>query len=213
MSKLSKLHFWAWFRRNNEEYLGLKTKSKKEMNYWLNELGAHLRAYSKSFYFTMEWNGQASSLIITANGNAKQFKKIEDFVAKAPMVTGWKFIALEEPRPIDFCLQKQIEKSGIDPRELFFSFDMDSAHGVYLTIYHPLCNSENEELIAQLAGDAVYNLLGERCFAAHIRGIEIANLSEADSASVTKLEELPACIAFSQSGMAISADGNLVFPG
>jgi hypothetical protein len=57
MSKLLKLHSWEWFRRNDEEYLALKTKSKKEINYWLNELNAHLHAYSKFFGFSIEWKG------------------------------------------------------------------------------------------------------------------------------------------------------------
>ena len=210
MIPLSKQHFWAWFSRHNDEYLDFKKKSKKDFKYWLNELNAHLRAYCKSFYFAIGCDEEASVLIITANGNAKQFKKIEDFVAKAPPLAGWKFIALEGPRPIDFLLQSQIEESGIDPTELLFSFDIDSANRVYLTMYHPLCNMENEELIFELGSRAVYNLLGERSFGLDIRKIRVANLSEAASGSVAKLEQLPACLGRSKSGMEINADGNLI---
>jgi hypothetical protein len=48
MSKLSKRHFWEWFKRHNQEYLLLNHKSKKEAVYWLRELDAHLRANSNS---------------------------------------------------------------------------------------------------------------------------------------------------------------------
>ncbi len=44
MSKLSKRHFWEWFKRHQHEYLVLDKKPKKEVAYWLRELNAHLRA-------------------------------------------------------------------------------------------------------------------------------------------------------------------------
>jgi hypothetical protein len=196
---------------SQENSKGPSVNSSKELNYWLNELNAHLRAYFKFFGFSLEWRPErTASLTITVNGKARHFKKVDALVAKAPTLAGWNITALEDPRPIDFLLQKQIEKSGIHPGELFFSLDNDNAKGSCLTIYHPLCNSENEELILQLANSAVYNLLGERSFGTDIRRIEVDNLSEADSATIKKLEELPAFIGLGRSVMAIDGAGNLV---
>src|SRR5437868_9110094 len=100
MSRLSKNHFWEWFKRNNKEYLEIKKKTKKETDYWLNELTTHLRVYLRYFGFsvTLPENGTAQ-LTITVNGKAMYFERAEAFVAKAPEIPGWTFKALEDPMP------------------------------------------------------------------------------------------------------------------
>ena len=211
MSKLSKHHFWEWFRRHNQEYLALKNKPKKEAAYLLNELNAHLRAYFKFLSFSLErHNEQTARLTITVNGKAMHFKKVEDLVAKARAIPGWTFVALEVPRPVDFLLQQQVQDTGIDPRELCFSFASDDPHHAVLIVYHPLCTPENEHLVYQLANIAVFNLLGERSFGTHIGWLQVANLSCADPADVQKLEALPACIGRSKSDMVVDSQGSLV---
>lgn len=211
MSTLSKLHFWDWFSRHTQEYLALKNKPKKEASYWLNELNAHLRAYFKFLGFSLELQQeQTATLTITVNGKARHFKKAEDLVAKAPQLPGWTIVALEEPRPVDFLLEQQIQDTGIDPRELCFSFASDDPHNAVLIVYHPLCTSQNEHLIYQLASAAVYNLLGERSFGMNIRWLQVANLSCADPDDVEELEALPARIGPCRSAMMVDSEGSLV---
>jgi hypothetical protein len=144
MSRLSKLHFWEWFKRNNQEFFKLKTKTKKELAYWETELNAHLRAYFKFFDFSLQINrNQTGSLTISVHGKAGHFKKVDALVAKAPKVDGWTFFALEPPRPIDFFLQTQIMVTGIDPREFKFSFAGNNPRKPVLFVYHPLYIPEN----------------------------------------------------------------------
>jgi hypothetical protein len=211
MSKLSKHHFWEWFRRHNQEYLALTNKPRKEAAYWLNELNAHLRAYFKFFGFSFEWRKeQTAHLTITVNGKARHFKKVEDLVDKAPKIPGWTIVALEDPRPVDFLLEQQIEATGIDPRELYFSFASDDPHNAVLIVYHPLCTAENEHLVYQLANDAVYNLLGERSFGTDIGRLEVANLSQAEAGDIEELEALPALVSLRKSALVVDGRGNLV---
>ena len=211
MSKLSKGHFWDWFRRHSQEYLILKNKSKKETAYWLNELNAHLRAYFKFFGFSIEWQQEGTAILtITVNGKAMHFKKVEDFVVRAPEIPGWTIVALQDPRPVDFLLEQQIQNTGIDPRELCFSFTSDDPHYATLIVYHPLCTPENEHLIYQIAHTSVYNLLGERSFGMDIGRLHVANLSYADPDDVEELEALPACIGLRKSAMVVDSKGSLV---
>jgi hypothetical protein len=211
MNRLSKRHFWDWFKRHNQEYLTLENKSKKEATYWLNELNAHLRAYYKFLAFAIDWKkDQPARLTITVDGKAIHFKKAEDMVAKAPAIPGWTITALEDPRPIDFALQQQMGDISIDPRELSFSFASDDPDETGLIIYHPLCTAENEHLIYQLANIAVYNLLGERSFGTDIGRLEIANLSCADPDDVEELEALPARLGMRRSAMVVDSQGSLV---
>jgi hypothetical protein len=206
--KFSKRHFWEWFSRHNQEYLSLGKKPKKEVSYCLNELTAHLRACNKFIGFGLDGkNDKQATLIITVDGKARHFKKVEDLVAMAPSIAGWEFVALEVPRPIDFLLGREIEKSGIDPRELKFTLET-GYRGFTLRIYHPLCTEKNEDAIYELAHGAVYNLLGERSFGLDIGFIDVMNLSYA-SRNVKELEALPGEIDRGMSGMRVDDRGNL----
>lgn len=211
MSKLTKRHFWEWFRRHHQEYLTLKNKPKKEITYWLNELNAHLRAYYKFLTFSLEWKQQQTAILtITVDGKTRHFKKVEDLVATASEIPGWTILALEKPRPVDFFLEQLMQETGIDPREFSFSFDSDDPHYAMLIVYHPLCTPKNQHLIYRLAYGAVYNLLGERSFGTDIGGVEVANLSDADPDDVEELEALPASINYRRSAIEVDNEGNLV---
>ncbi len=211
MNKLSKRHFWEWFKRNNKEYAELNKKTKKEAVYLVNELNAHLRAYYKFFGFSLAWEeNRKSTLTITVDAKARYFKKAEAFVATAPEITGWKIIALDEPKSIDFFLEELITKSGIHPQEFYFSIDNDDPGCVSITVYHPLCTKENENLLYRSAHQAIYNLLGERSFGTDVHYIDVANLSCANSYEIFKLDELPAMLDLLKSSTIVDERGNLV---
>jgi len=211
MSKLPKNHFWEWFNRNNKEYLELKKKTKKEAGYWMNELTAHLRVCFRYFGFsiTLPDNGPAK-LTVTVNGREVYFEKVEAFVGKAPEIPGWMIAALEEPMPVDFMLEKQIDKAGIHPSEFSFSFASYEPADTDIIVYHPLCTEENNRQFLLLAYDALYNLLGERSYGADLGRVEMANLSGADQSEVYQLEELPTHISLRRPAMVIDHNGTLL---
>lgn len=211
MSRLSKHHFWEWFSRNNKEYLGLNAKTKKEANYWLNELNAHLRAYFKFFGYALALpeNGIAR-LTVTVHGKAMHFNKVESFVATAPEIPDWNFMALEEPAPIDLCLEKEIKAAGIDPRECSFSFESDDPECTDIIVYHPLYTIEKLRLFLNLVYEAVYNVLGERSFGLDLGCLQIANLSEAVTEDIYPLEELPVHIGLRRSTIVVDNNGTLL---
>lgn len=209
MSKLAKRHFWDWFQRHQHEYRGLLKRPKKEIAYWLRELNAHLRAYYKFYGFSLSCPDQGTAtLTISVHGKALHFKKVEAFVATAPVIPGWSIRALDEPMPIGFLLDDQIRQIGIDPRECSFSFSEDGPETVM--VYHPLCTDNNRRVLLQLAYAAVYNLLGEHSFGLHIEAVVVNNLSCADASRLHPLEELPLHIASHSSCMVVDGNGLLV---
>ncbi|WP_315821519.1 hypothetical protein [Paraflavitalea speifideaquila] len=122
MSKLSKRHFWEWFKRHHQEYLSLKQKSKKEVTYWLQELNAHVRAYFKFFGFTLVVPDQGTArLTITVKGRSNHFKKADAFVATAPDLPGWSFHSLEDPIPVDSFYWKNNWKKRVSIPGIFNS--------------------------------------------------------------------------------------------
>ncbi|HMH31586.1 MAG TPA: hypothetical protein VK543_01080 [Puia sp.] len=211
MNRIPKRHFWEWFKRHHQEYLGLNKQSKKEAGYWLSELNAHLRAYCKFFTFSLVCQDkEAATLTITVKGKVSHFKMAEAFVATAPEIPGWTILALEDPMPVEFLWDKQMEDAGIHPGELYFSFAGDDPEHADIIVYHPLCTEKNERLFLQFANTAVYHLLGERVFGMNIGYLEVANLSSARSKNVQKLEALPDCIGSRRSSMVIDGNGRLL---
>lgn len=211
MNKLPKRHFWDWFKRNNQEYLTLDKKSKKEISYWFYELDAHLIAYSEFFEFAVVFSrDQPATLIISTNGNAMYFDEVDHMVAKAPVIPGWTFKALEDPQPIDFALEQEILDTGIDPHELSFSFISDDPDEPGISIYHPLCTRDNKYQIKDIANAALYNILGERSFGTEIIVLEVLNLSRADADEVYELEALPGLIGMRHSPIVVDERGSLI---
>jgi hypothetical protein len=151
-----------------------------------------------------------ASLTVTVNGKAMHFKKVDAFVARAPELPGWSFRALEDPVPVDFLLEKQIEDAGIHPGELYFSFGGNDPEEKDLIVYHSLCTGYNERFILQLAYAAVYNLLGERSFGLDIGLLEVDNLSCADPEDVHQLSALPTHIELRRSVMMVDHNGALL---
>jgi hypothetical protein len=213
MNRLSKVHFWEWFKNHHTEYIGMNKKSKKHVRYWMNELNAHLRAYYKFFGFTLALDEKGTNkLTITVNGKAVHFKKAEALVAAAPAIEGWQFVALDEPMPVDFMLDEQIKEAGISPQEFSFSFADDDPQSGDIILYHPLCTEENEHIFLRLAEAAIYNLLGERSFAMDIQSVYLCNLSLAEPGhELLMLEELPSRLGLMiSSTMVVDKSGRLV---
>lgn len=211
MSKLSKRHFWEWFKRHHQEYLTLHKKSNKEARYWLQELNAHVRAYYKFFGYSLAVSDNGiARLTITVNGRAKHFKKADAFVAIAPDIPGWSIHALEDPMPVELLLEKQLQTTGIDPWDFQFSFTGDGADDAAITLYHPLYTEKYAGLFLETAYVVLYNLLGERSFGVDIGPVHVDNLSCADPDDVYKLEELATHIDQRSSPMAVDHNGALV---
>src|SRR5688572_11612622 len=156
MTKLSKRHFWEWFKRHNKEFLELHKKSSKEVTFWEQQLNAHLQAYYTFFGCSVVLYKTGSAwLTISVNGMHEHFKKVDEFVASAPDIPGWNIRALEDPMPIDYLLKELMEQSGMDPRECNFSFTGKDEKDII--VYHPLYTKGNELLFLLLAREAIFN--------------------------------------------------------
>jgi hypothetical protein len=139
----------------------------------------------------------------------RHFKKVDKFIALAPEIADWEFSALEDPMPIDFLMEKQIESAGVHPNEFSFSFASDDVNDTDIMIYHPMCTPQNEAILLAMAYAAVYNLLGERSYGLDIDRLTMANLSQAEVGKVHQMEELPLLISCRKPAMVIDDNGIL----
>lgn len=209
-NRLSKRHFWEWFKRHNKEYLQLHKKTRKEHQYWTNEMIAHLRAHGRYMKYSLqsEVNGEFGILTITSLGKSRFFERIEEFVAQAPQIPNWKIQALEPPQEVDFLIEERFGSPGITVNDLWF-VKGEEQRSIFV-VYHPLYVEENEDTFIEIATAVIYNVLGERLFGLNIDRIEMDNLSRAPkNRQLLQLEELPAFLGKCYSFFEVDATGNL----
>lgn len=210
MSKLSKRHFWEWFKRNNTSFLDLHNMSKKEAAYWINELNTHLRAYGRFYSFLLRVSEQdKGTLTITVDGKPNHFKKADALVALAPEIPNWAIHSLEAPMYPNPEMEMMLEDAGVNTDDLYFSFVGNRDEYNSIIVYHTLCNDDSRYLFYRIAHAVIYNMLGERSFGNDISEIDVANLSEANGAELWKLEELPSRIITQQPLFVVDETGVL----
>ncbi|MEW6354701.1 MAG: hypothetical protein AB1696_00105 [Planctomycetota bacterium] len=108
--------FWRWFEANEERF---RTLSRDEVSGAVDAIVEHVQAYCDQLWALLGRDPDGScELIITADGNAKYFGAVRRLVSAAPILSGWKFVALKPAQGFGF----RGEHDGItfDPAEMWF---------------------------------------------------------------------------------------------
>jgi hypothetical protein len=123
MKNTAAKHFWDWFLKCQESFLHLPLLPKARKLYLLDELQVHLAGcccqyiYAEIFY---DSDCTRATMIITANGDPKRFKRVERLVNKAPLLKGWQFQALLSTHAAGFPAQRALSRSGYSSRGYLF---------------------------------------------------------------------------------------------
>jgi len=189
-------HFWKWFAQHAETYRRLYKKPEKEINYLLDELDMHLRAYCKQLHSMIGVDHRTGlcTLIITANSKSRYFEKADNLVAKAPRLEHWEILSLYPPSPTDLLLDAYFPGIGIDPARLWFCPLHNDKPGCKkdIIVYWELYNPDKDYQFRRALSMIIHGLLGERVRALSIGAVHVSNLSEAHcKEDLMRLEELP----------------------
>jgi hypothetical protein len=177
MKNTAAKHFWDWFLKCQESFLHLPLLPKARKLYLLDELQVHLTGcccqyiYAEIFY---DGDCTRATMIITANGDPKRFKRIERLINKAPLLKGWQFQALYPPMPPDFRLKERYPDLAIAVEDIWFCpEELHREEDKYdLVLYVPpqvLISEEYREAMYSI----VYNVLGERSAILDMRHIVV----------------------------------------
>ena len=84
--------FWNWFQKNQAAfYNGVNTGSYEEYHDKLSDKLNDLR--SGYFFLSGMYDDNTAELIITADGDIKNLVFVEELIAAAPSISGWRFTA------------------------------------------------------------------------------------------------------------------------
>jgi len=173
-------NFWNWFKDNSKQLAALNAPNidEDEKDHLLDAMLEVLHRYCDQLYFDIGGeHGEAQELVITAEGNADYFDKVEELISAAPEIPGWSFIAFMPPRDLEYT--SIFEDVELKPLEMWFLPLNNSKEpkSIGLRICLP-----NYELVAnsKWLQAAVYKILdtalGEKVFALDIDYIEIKGM-------------------------------------
>lgn len=216
MKHTKAMHFWAWFRRNQHHYLNYETLTPAAKAYWMAELQTHATAYHRFLvpflYCSPDPHNKRCRLVISAVGRTKSFKAADRLINKAPRLAAWDLVALMPSAGPGEGIAEELAAAGL--RADSFWFDVrdtpDLRKPFYVFVDTGLRRSYDME---DLAGQALFNVLGERVFGEYIEYVRIVLFSDVlpgNMAFLAPLEELPSFItARDLSGMVVGKDGGL----
>jgi hypothetical protein len=169
--------FWNWFVLHEKSFFHtIESRNNVERDF-LNKIMPKLQQLNDQFYsLAGMYDDTTAELIISAEGDIKTFVFVEELVAAAPAIEGWKFTAL---KPSHGIMDMSIQMDGylFDSSKLsFFSNPhADYPDEIDITMVHADFNETDEKTIAN--GTFIYldNALGELNVATLLDSIQVGS--------------------------------------
>ncbi len=157
--------FWNWFLGNEKKvYKIIKKGGNNNISEnFFDKIAPKLDELKEGiWYLTGMLDDNTVDLILTSDGNIKNFYLIEELIATAPKINGWKFKALKPEHNIE---NVGIEMGGFKFKSenmFFYSNDLkDYPDEIDITIIHDDYNEENKSDIINGSYLFIDNFLGE----------------------------------------------------
>ena len=108
--------FWSWFAAHRHRFENLEVPNKDAL---LEEFLAVLHKVSEGLWFQIGMDPDGThELVITAEGNEEFFADVEDLVAAAPAIEGWRVTAFKQAQGFGFSVG--YNGVSVDPKQAWF---------------------------------------------------------------------------------------------
>lgn len=155
--------FWKWFLNNAKSFYTIVASRKRIEEDFFEKLSPKLDELKDGYFFlTGMLKEGTAELVLTADGVVKNLVFVEDLVAAAPVLEGWKFTAHKDE--VD-SLDLEINMNGYcfdkDNMSFYAEEDIESPDEISLIITHNDLSPDNYKDMA--AGFCIFldNCLGE----------------------------------------------------
>jgi hypothetical protein len=172
--------FWHWFKSNAKDFYNVVKKNSDVDKNFLNKLMPKLNELREGFYcLTGIFDDETVELIITADGEIKNFVFVEELISSAPTMSDWKFTALKPELDIkDVC----IDMSGYEysKENLFFYSKNSLTHPDEINIVIQYKAFKEQDRSKIFSGICIFldNYLGELNFATSIDELSVEGYDE-----------------------------------
>ncbi|MCB9310078.1 MAG: DUF695 domain-containing protein [Lewinellaceae bacterium] len=185
--------FWTWFQNNEKDFYDIVKSRQNIEKGFFDKLSPKLGELKEGyFYLTGMFDENTVELVLTADGNTKNIVFIEELVASAPNINGWKFTALKPALNIE---DVSIEMAGLkfnSENLYFYSNDLPNyPDEIDICIIHNDMNDDNRQQIINGTYIFLDNYLGELDFVNNIDNLQVIAKSEAkkELVSIEKLKD------------------------
>lgn len=174
--------FWDWFQINEKNFFDVIKAGNTIEKDFFNKLAPKLKELKDGyFYLTGMFDNNTAELILTADGSTKNIAFVEELIAQAPKINGWKFTALKPALDIE---NVSIEMAGhkFNSENIFFySNDLaDYPDEIDLVIIHNNLDERNKNDIINGVYIFLDHYLGELDFLNNIDNLKIVGKNEAE---------------------------------
>ncbi len=155
--------FWDWFVSNEKDFFAIVKEGKHFEKKFFNKLSPKLDELREGIYFlTGMFDPNTAELILTPEGIIKNVSIVEELVAAAPTINGWKFTALKRESDINGM---NISMDGFsfsgDNISFYSNEDKNYPDEIDITIVHNDYNEDNKNIVGNGTYIFLDNFLGE----------------------------------------------------
>lgn len=173
--------FWNWFVKQEQKFHNtVKTQQNIEADFF-DQLSPKLNQLREGIYFlTGMLDENTADLILTVEGNVKNFYFVEELIAAAPKLDGWNFRAHKPAVGIENASIKMADFSfGVDNMSFYDNPSNEYPDEINIVIVHDDFNEKNKNDIINGCYILLDNYLGELNLATKIDNIEFVEKNQA----------------------------------
>ncbi|TRW25399.1 DUF695 domain-containing protein [Flavobacterium zepuense] len=169
--------FWDWFESNEKAFYKVVNERGDFEKDFFNHLAPKL-GYIKEgiWYLCGMYNNDIAELILTADGDVKTIVFVEELIAAAPQIKGWRFTALKPEMDIDRYTIQMGDTAFSGETLFFYPNELPNyPDEIDISIVHKDYSEENSEQI--ISGSYIFldNYLGEIASATVIDNISFVS--------------------------------------
>jgi hypothetical protein len=183
--------FWTWFQQHAQHFHRVVKDHKDVEKDFLDKLSSKLTALKDGyFYLTGMCDPTTVELILTADGNPRNIAFVEELVAAAPKIPGWRITALKPPSDIaDTNIQMGDYQFTRDNISFYANELPEYPDEIDITIVHNDLTEENKKELFHGIYIFLDNYLGELDFLNNIDNLTVIGRDEA-SRELIPIEKL-----------------------
>lgn len=156
-------HFWEWFAAQAAAFHQAIRERTEIETLFFHELAPQLEQVREKIWFMAGmFDSEIAEIIFTSDGDISSIVFIEELVAAAPAIQGWKFTALKQPAPLqDIDLGIEDYHFNRDTISFYANEHPEYPDEIDLTILHPDYTEDRHQVIS--AGTFLFldSFLGE----------------------------------------------------
>ncbi len=185
-------NFWSWFEANEKTFhTVLKDRNDVEKNFLRHVLARIDMIHPGLFALAGMADEHTAELIITADGKIQNFVFVEELIATAPALNGWKFTSLKQPHSIEDVTITMEGYTFNQDNLFFYSNDQPGfPDQIDISVVYPPFAEEDRQVIIKGIFLFLEIFLGELHLATTIDRIQIAGKEENENTVLTPISKL-----------------------